>query len=234
MFIGHFGVAFAAKKFAPKTSLGAMFAAAEFLDLLWPVLVLAGVEHVSIAPGITKMTPLDFYDYPISHSLFMVCVWAAVCATLYWMIRRYARGAIVVCALVVSHWFLDVAVHRPDLPVAPWGHRVFGFGLWNHTATAIVLELILFLGGLFLYANSTTAKDRTGSIALWALVIFLLVTWCSNIFGPPPPSVKAIGMVGVIGGALFVAWGGWIDRHRTRKNRVQDHDEFFTEKRVAI
>lgn len=234
MYIGHFGVALAAKRLAPKTSLGTLFAAAEFVDLLWPVLVLSGIEHVRIAPGITKLTPLDFYDYPISHSLLMACVWAVLFALGYWFIRRCRRGAWVVGALVVSHWLLDAVVHRPDLPLVPWSRHLIGFGLWNHIGAAVTLELILFLGGLWLYARTTVAKDRVGSIAFWMLTAFLLLTWTANILGPPPPGVKAVGIVGVIAGVVLVAWASWIDRHRRLRNRTQADDELFTEKRVAI
>lgn len=234
MYIGHFGVALAAKRLAPRTSLGTLFAATEFVDMLWPVLVLSGIEHVRIVPGITKLTPLDFYDYPISHSLMMVCVWASIFALGYWLVRRYARGAWVAGALVMSHWFLDAVVHRPDLPVAPWSRHLMGLGLWNHIFAAVTLELILFLGGLWLYASATVAKDRVGGIALWSLVAFLLLTWAANILGPPPPNVRAVGVVGVIAGVLLVAWAAWIDHHRSRRNRIQADGELFTEKRVAI
>jgi hypothetical protein len=43
MFIGHFAVAFAAKKAAPRVSLGTLILSAAFLDAVWPVLVLLGV-----------------------------------------------------------------------------------------------------------------------------------------------------------------------------------------------
>jgi hypothetical protein len=36
MFIGHFAAALAAKRVAPATSLGTLFAAAQLLDLVWP------------------------------------------------------------------------------------------------------------------------------------------------------------------------------------------------------
>src|ERR1700756_4973810 len=114
MFIGHFGVALAAKKWAPRTSLGTLFFAAEFLDLLWPILLLLGLEHLRIVPGITKMQPFDFHDYPISHSLVTTILWGAIVGTLYFVIRRHHTGALAVGALVVSHWLLDFVVHRPD------------------------------------------------------------------------------------------------------------------------
>lgn len=119
MFIGHFGVAFAAKKVAPVTSLGALILAAQFLDFLWPIFLLLGVEHVEIVPGITKVSPLSFTDYPISHSLLMALVWSTLFGGVYFALRRYSRGAWAVAMAVLSHWILDFIVHRPDLPLRP-------------------------------------------------------------------------------------------------------------------
>jgi hypothetical protein len=75
MFLGHFAVGLAAKRAAPQVSLAAWFTAAQLLDLVWPVMLLMGFEHVRISPGITAFTPLDFYDYPITHSLVGGVVW---------------------------------------------------------------------------------------------------------------------------------------------------------------
>ena len=119
MFIGHFGVAFAARKFAPRASLGTLILAAQFLDFLWPVLLLLGIEHARIVPGATKVSPLDFTDYPISHSLLMAFVWALIFGGIYYTFRRSSKSAIVVGAAVISHWILDFIVHRPDLQLYP-------------------------------------------------------------------------------------------------------------------
>jgi len=88
MFIGHFGVAFAAKRVAPSVSLGVLFAASELADLIWPNLVLLGIEKVDVRPGITVVTPLDFVSYPYSHSLAALCAWAVAAAAVYVMLRR--------------------------------------------------------------------------------------------------------------------------------------------------
>ncbi len=121
MFIGHFALGFAAKKAAPAVSLGTLFLAAQFIDLLWPTLLLLGIERVEIDPGNTVVTPLNFVHYPVSHSLVAVALWACVLAALYMLIRRSVRGALVIGLLVVSHWILDLVTHRPDLPILPGG-----------------------------------------------------------------------------------------------------------------
>ncbi len=131
MFIGHFGLVLAAKRVAPKTSLGALIFATEFVDLLWPLCLLFGIEHVAIAPGITRMTPLDFTDYPITHSLLMCVVWAFAVSGIYFLLRRYGRGAWVLAIGVLSHWILDWITHRPDLTLYPGGRLslVWDFGI---------------------------------------------------------------------------------------------------------
>ncbi|MFP5245801.1 MAG: metal-dependent hydrolase, partial [Thermoanaerobaculia bacterium] len=170
MFIGHHAASLAAKRIAPAVSLGTLFAASMLIDLLWPVFLLLGIEHVRIAPGNTAFTPLDFYDYPITHSLLAVLGWSVAAAVVYRAMRKSWGDAIVVGALVLSHWLLDFLTHRPDLPLWPGGPKA-GLGLWNSVPGTIAVEVTLFVIGLALYLRATVARDRIGSIALWALVL---------------------------------------------------------------
>jgi hypothetical protein len=218
MFIGHFGVGLAAKKFAPKTSLGTLFLSVQLVDLLWPMFLLLGLEHVRIDVGNTVVTPLDFYDYPISHSLLGVAVWSVLLGLIYYGLRRYPRGAWVVGAGVLSHWVLDAISHCPDLLLMPGGSTRVGLCLWNSLPATVIVEGAIFFGGLALYLRSTTARDHTGRYALWALIAFLVVAYVGNLWGPPPPSVNALALVG-LGAWLLVAWGYWIDRHREAVRR---------------
>jgi membrane-bound metal-dependent hydrolase YbcI (DUF457 family) len=213
MFIGHFGLAFASRRVAPRVSVGTTIFAAMFLDAVWPVLVISGVERVEIAPGITRVTPLDFVHYPWSHSLAMSIVWGAAFAATYWLLRRRLREAVLLGALVVSHWILDWIVHRPDLPLYPGDTQRYGLGVWNNVPATMAVEFGLFALGIYLYVSCTRARDRTGTIAFWALVALLVAGYLGAAFGPPPPSVQAVAWSGLIG-YLFVAWGWWIDRHR--------------------
>jgi hypothetical protein len=213
MFLGHFAVAYAAKRAAPRTSLGTLFVAVQWADLLWPALVLLGVEHVAIVPGDTAATPLEFVSYPYSHSLIALLGWALVLGGLYYGLRRDRAGAWVVALGVLSHWVLDVIVHRADMPVLLGGPKV-GLGLWNAPVVEMVLELAMFAVGLALYLTTTRATDRTGRYATWALAAVLLAAYLSSALGPPPPSVAAIAWVGLIAGWLTVLWAYWADRHR--------------------
>jgi hypothetical protein len=212
MFLGHFGVALAAKKTAPKASLGTLVLAAQFADLLWPIFLLAGWERVRIAPGITRMTPLDFVWYPWSHSLLMQIVWGVALGAAYLAFRRDARSAAVVAVCVPSHWVLDWIVHRPDLPIVPGGAR-YGLGLWNSLPLTLILELALFLGGIAIYMSATRAKDRTGHFALSSLLALLLVLYLASALGPPPPNVHVLAL-SALAIWLTVPWAAWADAHR--------------------
>jgi hypothetical protein len=212
MFIGHFAVGLAAKRVAPRASLGTLFFAVQFADLLWPILVLLGIEVVRIAPGDTKFTPLEFVSYPYSHSLAFELLWAAVIGSCYFFIKRESREAIVVALCVPTHWLLDFVVHRPDLPIIPGGTR-YGLGLWNSMAGTLAVEIALFVIGAGIYLRTTRAKDRTGAYALWGLLIFLLVAYIASIPGPPPPSPKAVATL-ALAMWLLLPWAAWADRHR--------------------
>ena len=217
VFVGHFGLAFGAKRLAPQASLGALFAAAQLADLVWPVLVLAGVERVEIRPGVTLVTPLDFVSYPYSHSLTGLALWAALFSFAYWLVARRRPGAaaaaVVASLLVVSHWLLDWLTHRPDLPLTFTGADRHGLGLWNSLPATLAAELGLYAAGVALYLRSTRARDRVGSLGLGALVVFLAAVWLASVFGPPPPSPAAVAGT-ALSMWLLVAWGAWIDRHR--------------------
>jgi hypothetical protein len=213
MFLGHYAVALGAKRAAPAVSLGTLFAAAAFLDLVWPLLVLAGVEHVAIAPGNTAFTPLDFQSYPYSHSLLMSLVWALVFGGAYLLHKRRVLSAVVIGVLVMSHWVLDAIAHRPDLPLIPGGSERVGFGLWDSIAGTLAVELTMFATGLVIYLRTTRALDRTGTWGFVALAAFLLVIYAGAVFGPPPPSANAVAWSDM-GQWLVIIWAGWVDRHR--------------------
>jgi hypothetical protein len=213
MFIGHFAMAYGAKRLAPRTSLGTLFAAAQLPDLVWPCLVLAGVEHATIAPGDTAFTPLRFDSYPLSHSLLTVAAWGAVFGAVHFWRKRRPKDAVVLALLALSHWVLDFVSHRPDMPLWPGGPRL-GLGLWNSVPATVAVELALFAVGLGLALSATRARDGIGRWGFLGLAVLLLATYAANTAGPPPPSMEAVGWAGVIGGILFLALAAWIDRHR--------------------
>jgi membrane-bound metal-dependent hydrolase YbcI (DUF457 family) len=217
VFIGHYGIAFGAKRYAPAISLGILFLAAQLADLIWPNLVLLGIEQVRIDPGATVMTPMDFVHYPWSHSLVALAVWGGLFGLLYAALTRAGRtAALVIAAVVLSHWVLDVISHRADVPVLPSDGLRVGLGLWNHPVAAVLVELGIFAAGVWLYLRRTSAIDRIGSLGLWALVLFLLAVYVANVLGPPPPSVAAVAW-SAQAMWLLVFWAFWVDRHRAAR-----------------
>jgi hypothetical protein len=218
MFIGHYAVAFAAKRIAPAVSLGTLILAAQFADLLWPTLVLLGMESFAIAPPPSGVTPLAFTHYPYSHSLLMLVIWGIMFAFVYGLLRRGRIIALVtLAALVVSHWFLDLLVHRPDLPLTIWSDNKFGLGFWNSMPATLVLEFLFLAVGAAIYTRTTVAKDRAGVLGFWGLILFLTVIEVANTFSPPPPSVGAVTW-SAQALWLLVLWGYWVDRHRQMKS----------------
>lgn len=216
MFIGHYAIGFAGKQIDNRPSLGTMFMAVQWLDLVWPVLVLAGVEKVSIEPGNTVLTPLNFEYYPWSHSLLMALVWGGLFAMVYYSRTKNRRGALLLLFLVFSHWILDWITHRPDLQWTPFAEARTGLGLWNHKWAEIIIETGLFLAGIFLYIKVTRGRFKSGNWSLWALVIFLLAIHFMNAFGDPPPNVEIVAWMG-LSQWLLVAWGYWIDSVRKER-----------------
>lgn len=221
MFIGHFALAFGAKRAAPPVSLGTLFLACQLADLVWPNLVLLGIERVSIAPGITVTSPIDFEFFPYSHSLVTSIGWAVLAALIYRLARRKATmtALLVIAGLVLSHWILDVVSHRPDMPLTTSGDTKLGLELWSSRPATIIVEAVMLAVGVAIYAATTAAWDRIGTYGLWGLVGFLVLINIANMFGPPPPSATAVPWAAQAMW-LIVAAAYWVDRHRTVKVRA--------------
>jgi hypothetical protein len=213
MFLGHYAVALAAKRVAPRTSLGTLFLAAQLLDEIWPLLLLAGLERVRIVPGYMDASALEFVHYPISHSLLTALGWSLAFAFGYYLLRRDRVGALVTGALVISHWLLDAPMHAPDLPLWPGSTTLVGGGLWNSLPLTIAIEAGLLAVGVSLYRRATQPRDRTGSVGFYALVAFLVAAFLASFAGVPP-NERALAF-GALAIWLFVPWAYWVDRHRS-------------------
>jgi len=215
LFLGHFGVAFAAKKVAPKTSLGVLVLAAQFADLLWPLLLLAGMEKVRIVPGLLPVSPFDFTSYPISHSLLAQIAWGVLLGIIYFAFKRNGKSALLVGALVPSHWILDFIAHRHDMPIYPGGPK-FGLGMWESLPVTLIVEFSLFAAGIALYVSATRAEDALGKWAFWSLAALLGILYLGSVFGPTPPNSQALAL-SALAMWLTVPWAAWADRHRQPK-----------------
>ena len=212
MFIGHYALGLAAKRFAPRTSLGTLFVAPTLADLLSPVFLLLGWERVSPSGVTNPFLTLTFDAYPISHSLLALIGWGALAALLYRVRTGYGRGAIVVGLLVVSHWVLDFATHVPDMPLYPGGPKV-GLGLWHSVPGTVIVEGLMFAAGIAIYAGATRPRDGVGRVTLGVLTLVLAAAYVGSLFSPPPP-MPALAIGAMVFGWLFVLGAWWADGHR--------------------
>jgi len=213
VFIGHYALGLAAKRYAPRTSLGTLFVAPTLADLLWPVFLLLGWEHAHVVPGANPFLTLWLDDYPISHSLFTLIVWGALFGYLYQRRGGDHRAALVIGALVVSHWVLDFITHRPDEPIYPGGPEV-GLGLWNYVTATVIVETAMLLAGVIIYVRSTRGRDAIGRWGFWGLIVLLAGGYYASLFTPTPTDMKALAIGGIIFGWVYVLLAWWVDRHR--------------------
>ena len=199
MFVGHYGVSFAAKKVEPRVPLWVLFIAVQLLDVLWAPFVLLGIEKVRIAPGITASNPLDLYYMPYTHGLLAAIGWSVVAFLAYRLAVRPAppRAAAIVGLAVFSHWVLDFLVHRPDLPLYDNTAKV-GLGLWNLPAVALGLEALLLFSAMWLYLRHTARRT-----AMLVFGVVMLGIQAYVFFGPPPASDKAAAATALIAYAVF-------------------------------
>ena len=216
MFIGHFAVGFAAKRLVPQVNLGLFFVACQLLDLIWPVLVLLGVERVAVDHTATAVTPLAFQHYPYSHSLVMACLYALAGGLGAGMLLKSRRAAVVVALVTLSHWVLDFATHRPDLPLA-FSETKVGLGLWDSVSLTVLIEGAMFVSAFAVYWKTqkvTTKPRRAGTIALFG---FLVLIYVGNVFGPKPPlDTPAAAIAGpALAMWLIVGWAYAVDRAKS-------------------
>ena len=208
MFIGHFAIGLWTKKKDQLPSLAMLFLAVQFLDLIWPIFVLFGIETLSIDPGNTEMTPLNFEFYPYSHSLFMALVWAVLFGAVYYFFTKNKIGSWLLATLVLSHWVLDFITHRPDLPLSPFTAQKLGLGLWNLPAIAIPFEVALFGIGIYYYLKNSGSIRKT---SFWILSGFLLLVYFLNLLGPPPPDTMAVAWSANLMWIIII-WAWWIEK----------------------
>jgi hypothetical protein len=209
MFVGHYGPSFAGSAIEKRIPLWLLFIAVQFVDVLWAIFVLLGIEKVRIVPGITASSPLDLYYMPYTHSLLAALGWSLLAFIACQMIPRLrgARLGAIVAAAVFSHWILDLIVHRPDLPLYDSVFKM-GFGLWNYRLPAFLVEMAVLFGGAALYLKTVPRKGR--------VIVFVAVLAALQFVGtfafPPPSSDRAEAIT-----ALFfyfflalIAW--WVDK----------------------
>jgi membrane-bound metal-dependent hydrolase YbcI (DUF457 family) len=212
MFVGHYGVSFAAQSLDRRIPLWVLFIAVQLLDIFWAPFVLLGIEKVRIVPGITASNPLDLYYMPYTHSLVAALLWSLMAFAAYRLWRGSgagARAALLIALAVFSHWILDFVVHRPDLPIYDDAAKV-GLGLWNRPVLAFVLEAGLLLVSMALYLR----VQPRGRGSLIAFGVVMLGIQAAVFFGPPPPSDRAAAVMALASYAIFAGVIAWWERRQ--------------------
>ena len=222
MFIGHYGVSLAARRYNPRIPLGVLFLAVQFLDVLFAIFVLAGVEKMKIVPGFTAYNPYDLYWMPYSHSLVGALGWSAVAAIVCLLAARClppgprAAAVAIVGAAVFSHFLLDVPMHTPDLPLGfGAGSPKIGLGLWNHRFAAIAAELVALTVGGVLYLRATRPTSRGFAVATVAFGVALVALTLATPFMPDPASASAFAFQALALYAVLAVLAGLVGRGRT-------------------
>ena len=214
MFIGHFAPAFVAAAVTPdRPRLGVYFLAAQLVDWAFFAFLLLGVEDMRIVPGITAMNPMDLYHMPYTHSLLGSAGFAIAFALVVWLATRERVAGLLAGAVVVSHWLMDLLVHRPDLTLAGDAPK-YGLGLWNYPIVEMPLELVLTFGAMALFL----ARTRGPALPAIVLGVLLLLLQAVNWFGPEPEAVTpALSYTGFFAFGLLTLGAWWLGKTRKAK-----------------
>lgn len=213
MFVGHVAVGFGAKRLQSSISLGTWIAAAMLADLICFALLIAGVEQFCRVPGVTRNAFVGVIPY--SHSVLMVAVWGGFFAGAFYLWRRNLRGALLLFAVVLSHWVLDAISHRPDLQLVPGVQAFLGFGLWNSLPATLIVEGGMWVIAIAAYVRATRSRGLAGNLAFWPVAAFLTLAWWGNINRGIDPNPVRAGFSGLIFFSLVILWGYWVNRART-------------------
>ena len=215
MFIGHYAAALAIKRVEKKSSLGLLFLAVQFVDILFFPFVLLGIERLTIIPNYTESTHFKLEYMPYTHGLLASFIWAALTYCVFKTFTKKNSVALVMAVAVVSHWFLDLIVHTPDLPLWSDSSPKLGFGLWNHVVVSYVLEAALLFIGVWVYLQGTKAKTTGGKYGMIVFAVVLLIANSLNLFGPPPGDSKVVlALTGISGYFVFALVAFWLDKKR--------------------
>ncbi len=217
MFVGHYAASLVLKRVEKKASLGLLFLGVQLVDVIFFPLVLLGIERFNIIENFTQSTHFELEYMPYTHSLLASFLWAGLIYGVYRIIPPKNKSvALVMGIAVLSHWFLDLIVHTPDLPLWQDASTKFGFGLWNNAIATYALEAVLLVGGLLIYLRSTTSSKVIGKYGMVIFVVILLLVNASNVFGPLESDSKTIlSLLGLFTYFLFAGVAHYLDGKRT-------------------
>ena len=185
MFVGHYAASLALKGHVKEASLGVLFLAVQFVDILFFPFVLLGIERIHIVENYTQSTHFELVYMPYTHSLLAFIVWSGLAYSVFrWVVVKDRAVALVIALAVFSHWVLDVLVHTPDLPLSSDESTKIGLGLWNNAIATYAVESMILLLSLWVYLRLTTAVTSIGKYGMGIFVGLLLLINAANIFGP--------------------------------------------------
>ena len=227
MIIGHFAAGLALKSVEKKASLGLLFIAVQLVDYLFFIFVPLGIEKFRLVENYTAINHFELYYYPYTHGLLATFLWAGLIYGLWCYVPSFKaagknRVPLVMALAVLSHWFLDLIVHVPDLPLLGDGSLKLGFGLWHNFAATILLEVALMIGALVLYLRSTIATEKekgTGFMGRYAMIIFVAVMIglyfiVINMPFDPNGTPLVASMMALVLFSALTAVAFWLDRYR--------------------
>jgi hypothetical protein len=217
MFVGHYAASLALKGYVKEASLGVLFLAVQFVDILFFPFVLLGIERIHIVENYTQSTHFELVYMPYTHSLLAFIVWSGLAYSVFrWVVVKDRAVALVIALAVFSHWVLDVLVHTPDLPLSSDESTKIGLGLWNNAIATYAVESMILLLSLWVYLRLTTAVTSIGKYGMGIFVGLLLLINAANIFGPPMVnSESGLAIFALSSYFLFAAVAFWLDRKRT-------------------
>jgi hypothetical protein len=215
MFIGHYGPAFGAKAAARSIPLWVLFIAVQWLDVVWSVLVLNGIEKVKIQPGFTQASALNLYFMPYTHGLAGAIGLSLLYGAVVSLFFRARRGLVflISAAAVFSHWILDFLVHKPDLWV--YDDVKVGLGLWRWMWISLPLELVFLIAGAWAYTRCVPAR-RGGNVWLWIFVAAMSLVEIYGMFGPEPASPQAEAVTALVAYGALALLAGLVDLSRAK------------------
>lgn len=217
MFIGHYAAAFALKGFQPKASLGWLFLATQFVDILFFPFAAVGIESLKFENNYTAVNNFVM-EFPFTHGLVATLFWSVLCYFIwrfFLQTNEHSKSIAMVMALAVaSHWFADLIVHTPDLPILS-GEPKFGFSLWQHKWATFSVEGLLLTLGFWYYIKRTTTNSKLGNyIALLFCVFMLIINYLNIFILPSNDHLIALIVSAFTAYLLFAALAIWIEKFR--------------------
>ena len=221
MFIGHYAPA-PLGAISGHIKLWQAFLAVQFVDFIWAIFILLGLEQGRIVPDFSQASPLDLHFMPYTHSLLGSCFWAIIGAAGFKILAKRRRdnsdlnrnkGAIIFGLFILSHWFFDVLVHVPDMTFWPGSVKI-GFGLWQHVAISFPLEVGLTIAALIYYMRKTQPVNPKAKI--WAVLFIGVLVYLQILtnFGPAPSSMHEQALNALIVFSLLVFLAARFERSR--------------------